>query len=179
MIVLCTWLAGMAAARADPVALRGPVVGPTATAGLHDLSVGTPLPGNLSAAAELATNAASAGGSVGTRWVVGPDDGPRRLQAGVAGGVLVPMVQPGVAMTATGWMHGGWVGEVGSFVAGAAVPLAAGTGGARLPLLLELQGGLAAGPVHIGARLAAGPVWTPGTDVATFLEPSLALTLPR
>ena len=74
-------------------------------------------------------------------------------------------------------MHGGWVGERGTFVAGAALPLVVGTGGLRLPLLLELQGGVWAGPVLVGARLAAGPVVTPGTDVSTWLEPSLALTV--
>jgi len=173
------WLWLMAGAWADPVALRAPVERPAATVGFHDLSLAAPLPGTrLDVAAAMATNAASAEAGVGRRWTLA-GAGSRQLQTGLGGGVLVPLISPGVAVTAVPWMHGGWVGDVGTFVAGAAAPVAVGTGGARLPLLLELQGGLWAGPVLVQGRLAAGPVWTPGLDVATFLEPSLVVQVGR
>lgn len=166
----------LALALADPVAMRAPVDAPAATVGLHDASVSASLGEDLPwVAAELATNGASTGASVGQRWTLG--SGVRRFQAGLAGGFLVPLVDPGVVLTGTAWLHGGWVGERGSFLAGAAVPVAVGAGGSRMPLLFELQGGVVAGPVAVGARLAAGPVATPGTDVSVFLEPALMLQL--
>ena len=168
----------LAVALADPVAMRAPLDAPGVTLGLHDASVGADLGEGLPwVAAELATNGAATGASVGQRWVLG--DGVRRFQTGLAGGLLVPLVEPGIALTGTAWLHGGWVGERGSFLAGAAVPVAVGSGGSRMPLLFELLGGVAAGPVEIGARLAAGPVLTPGTDTAVYLEPSLGVQLRR
>ncbi len=170
------WL--LTLAWADPVALRAPHDAAGATLGRHDASAGAEL-GSTWLAAEAATNGASVGASLGQRWVLGRDDRVRRVQAGCSGGLLVPLVEPGIALTGTGWLHAGWVGDRGAFVAGAAVPVAVGTGGSRLPLLFELQGGVRAGPVWLGARLAAGPVFTPGTDLSTFLEPSLGVQLDR
>lgn len=165
-------------ALADPVALRTPEDGPAATLGRHDVSLAVPLGEGPWVAAELASNAASIGASVGHRVVLSAS-GTRRLQGGVAGGLSVPLVQPGLAITGTAWLHGGWLGERASFLAGAAVPLALGTGGVRLPVLLELQGGVRIGRVSVGGRLAAGPVYTPGTDVSTFLEPALFIQSAR
>jgi hypothetical protein len=162
---------------ADPVAMRAPYGTAGATVGLHDASAAVPLGDGPWLAAELATNGASAGASAGSRWVLGPEDRVRRLQAGLAGGLLVPLVEPGIALTGTAWLHGGWVGERGAFLAGAAVPVAVGTGGSRMPLIFELLGGVGVGPVVIGGRLAAGPVVSPGVDTMVYLEPSLGVQL--
>ena len=160
-------------AHADPVGLRTPGAGAAVTLGRHDLSLAVPLGEDRPwIAAELATNGASFGASVGHRALLS-EHGLRRLQAGVSGGLLVPLVEPGLALTGTAWLHGGWVGERGSFLAGAALPLALGSGGVRLPVLFELQGGVQVGPLSLGARLSAGPVF--GSDVSTFLEPALFL----
>ncbi len=170
--MIALWL-GLALA--DPVAMRAPAAWPGATVGLHDASVAVPLgEGRPWVALGSAANAASMDASVGQRWA---GEGVRRVQGGLAGGVLVPLVEPGFALTGTAWLQAGWVGERASFVAGAAAPVAVGTGGSRMPLLFELQGGVRVGPVVLGGRLAAGPVATPGTDVSTYLEPSLGLQL--
>ena len=166
-------IALIAIAFADPVILRAPVHAAGLTAGLHDVSAGATWGDVASVAVEASTSGASAGASVGGRWFYGRPGGDARLQGGLSGGLLVPLVEPGVAVSATAWAHGGWIGDRGHFVAGAAAPLAVGTAGLRLPLLLELQGGLRAGRVLVGARLSAGPVLTPGTDVSVWLEPAL------
>jgi hypothetical protein len=147
--------------------------------GAHDVSVSGGVGETRWLAAELGTDLSSLGASAGTRWAWGPDDRPRVLQAGIAAGLLLPTIAPGIALTGTPWIHGGWVGRSGTFVAGAALPLAVGTGGLRVPLLLELQGGVHLGPVWVGGRLSAGPVYTAGLDVATFLEPALLVQLDR
>jgi hypothetical protein len=168
----------IATAHADPVALRAPVASPALTAGSHDISVGGPLSNNRWVAAELGTDLGTLGASAGTRWALGPDDRPRVLQGGLAAGLLLPTVEPGLALTGTPWIHGGWVGRAGALVAGAAMPLAVGTGGVRLPLLFELQGGVRVGPIYVQGRVSAGPVYS-ALDTSLFLEPALIVQLDR
>ncbi|MBX2801265.1 MAG: hypothetical protein KTR31_26545 [Myxococcales bacterium] len=165
-------------ALADPVALRGPQTGPTATIGLHELSAAAPLldsPWEI--AAHLRTDRGAAGVAIGRRVVLKEGDGPWRADAGLSGGVLLALVSPSPGLTATPWVAAGPVGNRASLQGVLALPMAATVGGGlRLPVLLELQGGVRAGPAWILPRLGLGPVFTPGTDVSVATEASLMLT---
>jgi len=165
------------AAHADPVALRGPEVAPTAVVGLHELSVGAPV-GDLSLALSVRTDRGAADAVLGRRWRVRGEPIGWRVEVGVAAGLLVPIVRPGLGITVTPWISAGPVRPHG-FVQGViAAPLGiAAPGGARLPVLLELQGGGRVGPVTFGPRLGFGAVVAPGTDVSVATEAALLLSI--
>ncbi len=170
---MITWL--VAAAWADPVVLRGPEAAPAASIGQHELSVGAPA-GPVEVAVELRSDRGAAGASVGTRARLAEGARGWRADAGISGGLVLPLVSPTLGMQATPWVSGGVGGERGVLQGVLAAPLAAAPGaGARVPLLLELQGGARLGPAWVVPRLGVGPVWTPGLDVSVATEAALLL----
>ncbi len=173
--MIAAWAA--AAALADPVALRGVEAVPTAVVGLHDLSLAAPLPGSsLEVAASVRADRGAAGAALGRRWRLARGDRGWQADAGVSGGVVIPLVVPSVGLTATPWVSAGPVGERGFLQGVVAAPLAASlAGGVRLPVLAELQGGVHAGPITVGLRLGLGAAWVPGTDVSVLTDGALLL----
>lgn len=162
---------------ADPAALRGPEIAPTAVVGLHDLSVAVPLPGSgLQVGIAVRTDQGAASASIGRQWTL-QERGAWRVRAGVSGGVVIPLVVPSIGVVATPWVSAGPSGKV-AFVEGLiAAPLAASAqGGLRAPILAELQGGLHLGPVTAGVRLGLGAIWAPGTDVSVATEGAVMLS---
>jgi len=110
-------------------------------------------------------------GSVGTHAAV--FQGPRHgvVDLFVAGGVLVPTIDPGLALTATPAIQLGKRSEVGHATFGLAAPieaLLAPTLRLRLPVLLELRFGGNLGPFWLGVRGGAGMVLSaPGAAAFT------------
>ncbi|MEO0605251.1 MAG: hypothetical protein AAF211_27725 [Myxococcota bacterium] len=171
------WMAAVVVAWAEPVALRGPRAEPTAVIGLHDFSVGAPI-GPVELAASVRTDRGAFDIAVGRRWQLRGDDEGWRVDAGVSAGLVVPLVRPGVGLTATPWLSAGLLREHGFFQALVAAPIAvAAPGGARLPGLLEVAGGGTVGRVTFGPRFAFGAVVAPDTDVSVVTEGALVVSL--
>lgn len=180
-MIAAVWLAGLA--WADPVALRGPTPAWAGTVGAHELSLGAPV-GPVEVALEAGASGAAFGASVGRRAVLVGRERTWRLTAGIAGGLSVPALSPGLAVTATPWIAAGALGGRGTFRVLAASPAALQVIGgveARVPALVELETGVRIGAggeprgLWVVGRLGLGPVFAPGTDVSTFLEPALYL----
>lgn len=165
---------------ADPSALRGPDSAPTAVVGLHDLSVAAPWPGGaLELAVAVRTDQGAVSASAGRRWMLS-DGAVWKAQAGVSGGLVVPLLVPSVGLVATPWVSLGPTGDRGFVQGVVAAPIAASlAGGLRLPVLAELQGGVRFGPVTVGIRFGAGAVVAPGTDVSVATEGAILLSYRR
>jgi hypothetical protein len=154
---------------ADPVAQRSVadtalVVGPAAG------SAATPV-GPVSLGVEASWDGAAVGVSAGVRAVA---DRPGWRAAGVAVSALALPRAGGVGLGVAPWVGLG----TRRFAATLAAPLAvgsAGSGRVRLPLLAGLEGLIDAGPLAVGARLALGPVWTPGLDVSLGADVGLVV----
>ncbi len=168
-------------ALADPGALRAPVADSALAGevGLPTASAAWWPNAGLGLAVHLRAPGASVGASVGTRALHADGWG---VDAFLAGGVTVPLRDPGVAVTLSPAARAGWRGPRAEAGLGLAVPLALGLGGggmeqigARLPLLLEPALGFDVGPVRVGATLSAGPVFVPGT--ATGVETGVRLAV--
>ena len=172
MMVL--WWAALA--WADPAALRAPVDRPAAVLGAEQQSVAVPVGDRWRVAVETHTGAAL-GASVGQRWTVLGESEGWGADAVLAGGLLVPVLDPQLGLTVSPAFQGGLRTSGFAGVVGVAAPmvLTVPRVQARLPLLTELQLGGAIGPVWLGGRLAVGPVNTPGVDISAFVEPGLWL----
>lgn len=171
------WIGILASAHAEPVALRGPHAEPTVVVGLHDISVGSGA-SPVAVAVSMRTDRGAVDVAVGRRWRMRGDDLGWRADVGVSGGLLVPLVRPGVGLIVTPFVAAGPVRKNG-FVQGViAAPLVvAAPGGARLPVLFELQGGGTVGRVSFGPRLAMGAIVAPGTDVSVATEAALLVSV--
>ncbi|MEM6926536.1 MAG: hypothetical protein AAF602_06395 [Myxococcota bacterium] len=171
------WIVWVGLAHAEPVALRGPRAEPTAVIGLHDFSVGAPV-GSVEVAVSARTDRGAFDVALGRRWSLRGDDEGWRIDAGVSAGVVVPLVRPGVGLTATPWLSAGLLREHGFFQGLVAAPIAVAVpGGVRLPALLEVAGGGTVGRVTFGPRFAFGAVVALGTDVSVATEGALVVSL--
>jgi hypothetical protein len=158
-------------AAADPGALRAAVAGATLVG-----EVGAPTTSaawwpndGLGIAVHVRAPGASVGASVGTRALHADGWG---VDAFLAGGLTVPVRDPGVAVTVSPAARAGWRGPKAEAGLGLAVPLAVGLAGggvdgvgARVPVLLEPAVGFDVGPVRLGATLSAGPVFALGSPI--------------
>jgi hypothetical protein len=161
MLVLLAALASPAAA--DPLALRHGVDGRAVVVegGYPSISAGYWVGPALGLALDWRLPAAAVSGSIGTRKTVA--QGPRHggVDLFVAGGLLVPLVDPGVAITASPAIQMGRRGPKGHVTFGVAAPMEAllvPRARLRIPVLLELRVGGNLGPLWLGLRGGVGPV---------------------
>lgn len=180
LVLLSVLLPGLA--HADPGALRAPVADATVTGevGLPTTSAAWWPRDGLGVAVHLRAPGASLGASIGTRALHTDAWG---VDAFLAGGLTVPLRDPGLAVTLSPAIRAGWRGPTAEAGLGLALPLAVGLVGggieqvgARVPVLLEPAFGVDVGPVRLGATLSAGPVFVPGapTGVETGVRLSIA-----
>lgn len=184
MMTLLALLASCAApAAADPLALRHGIEGKALVidGGWPNLSVGYWVGPRLGLAVEWRLPAAAISGSVGTRKTVSHGPKHNGVDLFIAGGLLVPTILPGIAVTATPAIQLGKRGPKSHFTFGIAAPLEAllaPRAQLRVPVLLELRLGGKLGPLCVGLRGGAGPVFTaPGTTGFT-LQWSLWIRFP-
>lgn len=138
-------LLAVASAWADPVALRAvaPEESVVVAAGLPESSVGL-WRGRWGVSADVRWQGSAVGVSAGWRDRFAGNERGWRVDAFAAGSVVVPTIDPGVALGVTPALQGGWRGDRFSIALGAASPavfrLAPGPA-ARVPLHLELRVG--------------------------------------
>ncbi len=166
-LALSLTLATPRTAAADPLALRHgqPERGVIVEGGWPSVSAGVWLKPRLGLALDWRLPAAAAGLSIGTRRTLA--DGPRHggVDLFVAGGVLVPFIEPGVALTATPAIQAGHRGGIAHVTIGLAAPIEARLAPEpqlRLPLLLELRLGFNLGPLWLGLRGGLGAALNTG-----------------
>lgn len=168
MTLLVLLAACAAPAAADPMALRHDVEDKALVieGGWPNLSVGYWVGPKLGLAVAWRLPAAAISASMGTRKTLsqGPKDGGVDLF--IAGGLLVPTIIPGIAVTATPAIQMGKRAPKGHFTFGIAAPieaLLAPRAQLRVPVLLELRLGGKLGPLWLGLRGGLGPVlYAPG-----------------
>jgi len=154
---------------ADPVTLRhgAPERGLVFQAGWPDVSAAWWMGPQLGLAVEWKLPASAVAASVGTRRRLPLGSGPWALDAFLAGGLLVPTVNPGLAISATPAVQLGRRGERFELDLGLAMPMELQLlteRRLRAPLLLEAGVGGDLGPVALGLRGGFGAVLTtPGT----------------
>lgn len=129
---------------------------------------------------DVAPSGSIAGASVGVRRLLVGEDTRFRLTVEADGGLLVPLIDPGVGLSVSGSIQAGWYGERGSGGGFALTsPLAfrfAPGAQARLPLLLEGDLAVACGPhLSLGALVGAGAAFAPGGPPAATAEASLVV----
>lgn len=152
-------------AAAEPLALRhgGEDRALIVEGGWPNLSVGYWLGPKLGLAVDWRLPAAAISVSVGTRetLVHGPRHGG--VDVFVSGGMLVPLIDPGLAVTATPAVQFGKRGPTTHVTLGFAAPLEflmTPRTQLRAPVLLELRAGGNLGPFWIGLRGGVGPIVT-------------------
>ncbi len=152
-------------AAAEPLALRhgGEDRALIVDGGWPNLSVGYWIGPKLGLAVGWRLPAAAVSVSLGTRktLVHGPRHGGGDVF--VSGGMLVPLTDPGVAVTATPAIQFGKRGPTTHVTLGFAAPiefLMTPRAQLRAPVLLELRAGGNLGPFWIGLRGGVGPVLT-------------------
>ena len=170
-------------AAADPLALRhgGPERGLVVEGGWPTVSAGWWVGPGLGLAVDWRLPAGAIGASLGTRTTV--SNGPRHGGVDLfgAGGALVPLVDPGLALTATPAVQAGKRGPTTHVTIGLAAPvelLLVPRAQLRLPVLLELRFGGKLGPLWLGLRGGIGPVLTAPGDPGFALQWSLWLRAP-
>ncbi len=173
-----------APALADPVTLRhgAPTEGFVLQAGWPDLSAAWWLRPDLGVALAWRLPAAAASASVGTRRRRPLGSGAWALDGYLAGGLLIPTVDPGLALTATPALQIGWRRERIELDLGLAVPVELQVlieRRLRAPVLLELGGAAALGPLELGLRGGFGPVFTAPGAMGFALQWGLWLRVPR
>ncbi len=179
--LLLALIAGTASA--DPLALRhgGPAPAVVVDAGWPTASVGAWLGPRTGFAVDLRLPASAVGVAMGTRHT--RSDGPKHggVDVFVAGGVLVPTLEPGVALTATPAIQAGHRGERAHVTVGLAAPIEAllvPRAAIRAPALLELRLGGNLGPLWLGVRGALGAVFASGSPPGFTVGWSLWLRIP-
>lgn len=169
-----------ASAHADPIALRGPAWGRVLAVmpGLPELSAAWWVRPAVGFALEWRFPASAAGASVGTRWTVIGDTLGWGVEVHIAGGVMVPLLDPGVGLSVTPAVHGRWRDEhlhVGASVAVPAVLRVAPGADLRVPPVIELWFALHFGRLSFGLHGNVGSVYVPGLDWSTTYQGSLYL----
>lgn len=172
------YLAPIPRAHADPLSLRhaGPEQGLVIEAGWPTVSAGWWLDPKLGVAVSWRLPAAAIEAGAGTRRQFALGEGPWNLDVYAAGGVLVPTVDPGVALSATPAAQLGRRGSGIVLDVGLALPLELAllpTRQLRVPVLLEAGTGGDLGPLEIGLRGRFGPVLTFPGETGFTLQGSL------
>lgn len=184
-VLLCVLALGSARpALADPVALRhgAPAEGFVLQAGWPDVSAAWWLQPELGVALAWRLPASAVSASVGTRRRLPLGSGPWALDGYLAAGLLVPTVDPGLALTATPALQLARRGSRGSLDLGVALPLELQLlteRRLRVPVLLELGGGAVLGPIELGLRGGFGPVFTAPGAMGFALQWALWVRVPR
>lgn len=169
-------------ASADPAALRMPTPHTTSVSGVlggPELSVGTWMENGWGVAVEGRLPGSAFGASAGRRWNLA--GGPDRwgVDAFVAGGLVVPTIDPGIGLTLTPSIQAGWRGDRVRQVANLTSPTAIRLNGveARLPVVLEDWFMVRAGRTWLGVQLGAGAVFSPGGIPAMTVQASAAVSI--
>ena len=167
----------LATALADPGALTTGQGNVSTEVGLHERSIAVRGLGTLPDLGVSLYDRSAMTGSVG--WRAPTTAAPWRAEWSGTVGATALLIQPGMAISATGGISAGRFGDRSVWAAGLVVPLVVGTTvhPLRLPALLALRTDVALGPVWLGLRLRAGPVWTPGAGLSAAIEPALSLGL--
>ena len=156
------------AAQADPVALRVPMErrrAVVAAIGGPEMSVGWWFSERFALSAEWRLPASAAGASLGTRWTLVGEALGWGVDAGLAVGVVVPLIDPGAAVSVTPSIVGRWRNEYVTVAASAVVPAVARVfpgPDLRLPVLFELWLGGHVARWRAGVHGAVGSTWVPG-----------------
>jgi hypothetical protein len=165
--VFAAVLAWTGSVGADPIALRVPVErrGMVLAAGAPEVSVGWWFTRRFGIAAEWRLPASAVGASVGARWTLVGEALGWGVDAVVAVGAVVPLIDPGVALSVTPSLVGRWRGErvvVATSVAAPTVARFLPMPDLRLPLLVELWLGGRVGAWWAGVHGGVGSTWVPG-----------------
>ncbi len=151
-------------AMADPIALRAPAGAVAVVLAVPDSSIGVAVAPHLGVSVDV-HGWSAIGASVGYRADLYRAEGGFGVGFTVAGGPMVPVIDPGLALSATPSMAVGWVNRSLDATVGLTVPavlrIAPGAD-LRLPVLGELWLGGSAGPVRLGVTFAAGQMWITG-----------------
>ncbi|MCO4768999.1 MAG: hypothetical protein KDA24_03150 [Deltaproteobacteria bacterium] len=178
-------------AGADPVALRlpgGSAAEVVVAAGWPQQSAGVWFTPNFGMAMELRLPLGTVGGSLGGRQTVARGRKGWGLEVFGAGGVSTTLADHSIAMAATAAVQGGVLSKRGLlFSVGIAMPavLRMGRGPhpvqGKLPFLLEVHGGVDAGPLWLGVTASGGVVFSTdaGLSNAFGVAAWLRIPLPR
>lgn len=156
------------AAQADPVALRVPMERRRAVVvaiGGPEMSAGWWFSERFALSAEWRLPASAAGASLGTRWTLVGEPFGWGIDAGLAVGVVVPLLDPGAAVSVTPSIVGRWRNEYFVVAASAVMPVVARVvpdPDLRLPVLFELWLGGHLARWRAGVHGAVGSTWVPG-----------------
>lgn len=153
----------VSAAFADPIALRAPSADVAVVLGVPDSSAGLALTSHVGVSVDVHAFD-SVGASVGYRRDAFRRESGFGLELAIAGGPTLPLVDPGLALSATPSLALGWARGPVDATIGVAVPAVARlTGlGLRLPVLGEVWLGGRVGPARVGGTLGAGQMWILG-----------------
>ena len=167
-----------AIAFADPVVSRAAAPGTGAWVGLDGLGVSAQITDRVSVGVDLPWNAGSVAATATGRWDLTRGAQGWGVTATVGGGLVVPTAAPGIAVEITPAIQAGMFGRNGVFTVGVAAPISGGWVGApvaRLPALVEIQGGGRLGPMWLQGWVRMGAAWTPGLDTAILFDPGISL----
>lgn len=174
----------MAAAYADPLALRAPVSVPAVI-----VSAGAPSSsaawwdGHRGVAFEVHPSLSAIGAAAGVRRRFAGGDTGLVVDGTLAAGLVLPIYDPGVAVSFTPGLQLGYQGESGHLLLGFALPaevrVAPGTD-ARVPLLVEVWAGAdLSRRISGGLTLGVGDVILPGKGWALTAEAAVTLVIKR
>ena len=164
------------AALADPGAMRAPDGRVTIAVGGPDHGVAV-WSNTVGVALSVRADGGAVEAVVGKRWRTERAFGGRVV---LAGGAVVPLVDPGVGLALAPSVHGGHLGEQVEATFGFALPAVVGLApqpSVRLPVLAETGLAFRAGPVWIGARGAIGAITVPGLAPSAALQGALQVTV--
>jgi hypothetical protein len=156
-------LAFIGLALADPIALRAPSGAVAVVLGVPDSSVAVSVAPHVGVSID-ARALDAVGASVGYRSDLFRRDTGFGLEVSIAGGPMVPLLDPGLALSATPALALGWAHHSLDATIGVAIPAVARFTGfdLRIPVLGELWLGGRIGPVRVGGTFAAGQMWITG-----------------
>jgi len=168
----------VAAAWAEPVALRAPADGWVIVGGLPELGVGGWLPGKGPVRWGVAMGGNTGGTldvAAGPRWTLvdRPSGFTVELGAALGAGARIPAPAPvveGALWLGAGWRRPGWYAGLDI-----AVPAATDFDEVRVPLLVEPWVGLGGGEWSVGLGAGVGQVLVPGELAAVAARWSLVV----
>jgi hypothetical protein len=160
-------LAVRGVAHADPVALRVPLErrAVVLALGAPDLSAAWWFSERFGIAAEWRLPASAVGASLGARFTLVGEPRGWGVDATLAVGAMVPLLDPGVALSVTPTLRGRWQGEhllVAASVVAPAVARFVPSPDLRLPILAELWLGGQFARWRAGLHAGVGSTWVPG-----------------